>query len=221
MGFFDFIQSNVVYFILALLVIQFISIFFVVHVNMKYNRLKRSYRSFMKGKDGKNLEESVLEKFSQVESVMKEAKKNQKYLKMIQNKMKRNYQKTGLVKYDAFEGMEGKLSFALTMLDDNNNGWILDVMNTEKENHSYLKEIINGESYIELTNEERESLEHAIFQENYDIRDMENIIENDKTENHENTKDKESEKIKSQESENVKGQESTLTQEEETDKVND
>ena len=164
MGFFDFIQSNVVYFILALLVIQFISIFFVVHVNMKYNRLKRSYRSFMKGKDGKNLEESVLEKFSQVESVMKEAKKNQKYLKMIQNKMKRNYQKTGLVKYDAFEGMEGKLSFALTMLDDNNNGWILDVMNTEKENHSYLKEIINGESYIELTNEEKESLEHAIFQ---------------------------------------------------------
>ena len=64
-------------------------------------------------------------------------------------------------------------------------------------------------------------MEHAIFQENYDIRGMENIIENDKTENHENTKDKESEKIKSQESENVKGQESTLTQEEETDKVND
>lgn len=205
MGFFDFIQSNVVYFILALLVIQFISIFFVVHVNMKYNRLKRSYRSFMKGKDGKNLEESVLEKFSQVESVMKEAKKNQKYLKMIQNKMKRNYQKTGLVKYDAFDGMEGNLSFALTMLDDNNNGWILDVMNTEKENHSFIKEIINGESYIELTNEERESLEHAIFQENYDIRDMETIVEHEKKESNENPE----------------SQESTLTQEEKTVKVND
>ena len=87
MGFFDFIQSNVVYFILALLVIQFISIFFVIHVNMKYNRLKRSYRSFMKGKDGKNLEESVLEKFSQVESVMKEAKKMQSDVEKSQEEL--------------------------------------------------------------------------------------------------------------------------------------
>ena len=205
MGLFEFIQSNAAYFILILLVIQFVSVFFVVHVNMKYNRLKRSYRLFMRGKDGKNLEDKVLETFNQVESVMEEAKKNEKHLKDMQKNMKKHYQKTGLVKYDAFDGMEGNLSFALSILDENNNGWVLDVMNTEKENHSYIKEIVNGESYIELTKEERESLEHAIFQENYDIRDMENIVESGKM----------------QEPEQTENQESTLTEKKETDKVND
>lgn len=205
MGLFEFIQSNAAYFILILLVIQFVSVFFVVHVNMKYNRLKRSYRLFMRGKDGKNLEDKVLETFNQVESVMEEAKKNEKHLKDMQKNMKKHYQKTGLVKYDAFDGMEGNLSFALSILDENNNGWVLDVMNTEKENHSYIKEIVNGESYIELTKEERESLEHAIFQENYDIRDMENIVESGKM----------------QEPEETENQESTLTEKKETGKVND
>lgn len=205
MGLFEFIQSNAAYFILILLVIQFVSVFFVVHVNMKYNRLKRSYRLFMRGKDGKNLEDKVLETFNQVESVMEETKKNEKHLKDMQKNMKKHYQKTGLVKYDAFDGMEGNLSFALSILDENNNGWVLDVMNTEKENHSYIKEIVNGESYIELTKEERESLEHAIFQENYDIRDMENIVESGKM----------------QEPEQTENQESTLTEKKETDKVND
>lgn len=169
----NFIQSNAVYLILILFIIQCISIVFVIHVNMKYTRLKQSYRSFMKGKDGKNLEKVVLEKISQLESAINEVIKSDENLKAVQKEMKKHYQKMGLVKYDAFDGMEGKLSFALTMLDETNNGWILDNMNTEKENHSYLKEVVNGESYIELTKEERESLERAIFQEKYDIRDME------------------------------------------------
>lgn len=177
MGFFEFIQSNAAYVIFVLLLIQLVSIFFMVHVNMKYNRLKQSYHSFMKGKDGKNLEQVVLEKISQIESAIEEAEKNKERLELIKNKMQKHYQKTGLVKYNAFEGMEGNLSFALTMLDENNNGWILDNMNTEKENHSYIKEIVKGESYIELTKEEKESLERAIFQENYDIRDMEGLDE--------------------------------------------
>ena len=48
-------------------------------------------------------------------------------------------------------------------------------MNTERENHNFIKEIIKGESYIELTDEEKESLERAIFQEVYDIRYMDNL----------------------------------------------
>ena len=39
--------------------------------------------------------------------------------------------------------------------------------------YTYIKEIVKGESYIELAEEEKESLERAIFQEAYDIRDAE------------------------------------------------
>ena len=36
-----------------------------------------------------------------------------------------------------------------------------------------LKEVVNGESYIELSSEEKECLEKAVYQEKYDLRDME------------------------------------------------
>lgn len=175
MGIFDYIEPYSTYFILALVVIQIVQTFFLIHVNMKYNRLKRTYSSFMKGKDGKTLEERVMEIFGKIEEARKESDNIREEIRNIEKKIKKHYQKVGIVRYNAFEGMEGNLSFALTVLDENDNGWLFDSMNTERENHNFIKEIIKGESYIELTDEEKESLDRAIFQEVYDIRYMDNL----------------------------------------------
>jgi len=175
MGIFDYIEPYSTYFILALVVIQIVQTFFLIHVNMKYNRLKRTYSSFMKGKDGKTLEERVMEIFGKIEEARKESDNIREEIRNIEKKIKKHYQKVGIVRYNAFEWMEGNLSFALTVLDENDNGWLFDSMNTERENHNFIKEIIKGESYIELTDEEKESLERAIFQEVYDIRYMDNL----------------------------------------------
>ena len=175
MGIFDYIEPYSTYFILALVVIQIVQTFFLIHVNMKYNRLKRTYSSFMKGKDGKTLEERVMEIFGKIEEARKESDNIREEIRNIEKKIKKHYQKVGIVRYNAFEGMEGNLSFALTVQDENDNGWLFDSMNTERENHNFIKEIIKGESYIELTDEEKESLERAIFQEVYDIRYMDNL----------------------------------------------
>ena len=56
-----------------------------------------------------------------------------------------------LEKYDAFHEMGGDLSFALTMLDENNTGWILNAMHSREGCYTYIKEVIKGESYIELS----------------------------------------------------------------------
>ena len=136
---------------------------------MKYNRLKTSYSSFMKGKDGKNLEESMLTRFSELDEIAEIAKKNQIDIQDIYKKMKLHYQKIGIVKYDAFHEMGGNLSFALTMLDENDNGWILNAMHSREGCYTYIKEVVKGQSYIELAEEESESLERAIFQEAYDL----------------------------------------------------
>ena len=84
-----------------------------------------------------------------------------------------NNQKLGIVKYVSFLEMGGDFSFALTMLDENNNGWILIVMHSREGCYTYIKEVVNGESYIELSSEEKECLEKAVYQEKYDLRDME------------------------------------------------
>ena len=72
--------------------------------------------------------------------------------------MEKSYQKVGIVKYDAFNEMGGKLSFALAMLDNNNTGWILNAMHSREGCYTYVKEIVKGESYIELAEEEAAAL---------------------------------------------------------------
>ena len=79
--------------------------------------------------------------------------------------MMSNFQKVGILKYDAFQEMGGKLSFALTLLDGNNSGYIINSMHSREGCYNYIKEIVKGESYIELSEEEAESLDQAIYQE--------------------------------------------------------
>lgn len=166
------------YLLVFLFLIQILLFVLLISVNMKYNRLKTIYLSFMKGKDGKNLEEGFLERFAELDELTETVNKNEADIKNIYKKIKKNYQKIGIVRYDAFHEMGGNLSFALTMLDEENNGWIMNAMHSREGCYTYIKEIVKGESFIELAEEERESLEHAIYQEAYDIKDMDIHLKN-------------------------------------------
>ena len=76
--------------------------------------------------------------------------------------MKITYQKMGLIKYDAFQEMGGKLSFSLAMLDGRDNGYIINAMHTREGCYTYIKEIIDGNSIIVLSKEEQEALKIAM-----------------------------------------------------------
>ena len=161
------IDPGIIFIIMFILII----VLFVmcIRVTMNYNRLKNSYTSFMKGKDGKTLEESMKEKFAEVETVLKITKQNRQDIKEMSKILRRNFHKFGIVKYDAFNEMGGKLSFAIAMLDGNNSGWIINAMHSREGCYTYIKEIIKGESYIELAEEEEEALDKAIFENPYDV----------------------------------------------------
>ena len=60
-------------FMLVLFVILFI---LYVNVTVKYNRLKTSYQTFMRGNDGQSLEESMMEKFQEAETIIKVTNQN-------------------------------------------------------------------------------------------------------------------------------------------------
>ncbi|MNO05896.1 hypothetical protein D3C81_2274570 [compost metagenome] len=58
--------------------------------------------------------------------------------------------------------MGGKLSFALSILNEENDGFILNSMHSTREGcYTYVKEIIKGESYVVLSTEEKLALEEA------------------------------------------------------------
>ena len=153
----------------------FVILLFLLYVNvtMKYNRLKSSYMTLMRGKDGKTLEESMKERFAEVDTILKVTKQNRSDIREINRRLEGNYQKLGIIKYDAFNEMGGKLSFALAMLDGKNNGWVINAMHSREGCYTYVKEIVKGESYVELAEEEAEALDKAIFQDPYELEPKE------------------------------------------------
>lgn len=161
------------YIFLVLFIMQIVLIILLILLGDKYKRLQKSYSVFMRGKNGKSIEKTIFKKFEELEEISDLIKINEKEIDDLRKKMERHYQKAGIVKYDAFHEMGGNLSFALTILDENDNGWILNAMHSREGCYTYIKEIVRGESFIELSEEEKQCLEKAIYQEEYDIKDME------------------------------------------------
>ena len=131
-------------------------------------KLKKKYQRFIIGNDGKSLEEVILTRLGEVDQLKEKASNTDKQIKEIKETLLSTYQKMGVVKYDAFCEMGGKLSFALAILDDTNSGVIINSMHSGREGcYTYAKEIIHGESFVVLSEEEKNALQLAMNKKNY------------------------------------------------------
>jgi len=128
---------------------------------VKVGSLTKKYNAFMKGSDGHTLESTILTRFKEIDMLKEESKYTSEKLNIACETLITAYQKIGIIKYDAFKEMGGKLSFSLCLLDDENNGFILTSMHTREGCYTYVKEIIKGESFVILSSEERRALEEA------------------------------------------------------------
>ena len=150
------------YIIIGLAAVVLILIILVIANMVQMSKLKKSYKAFMTGKSGKNLEETLIKRLDQIDNLIESNTVNEKNIRLLFRNMKMAYQKMGLVKYDAFHEMGGKLSFSLAMLDGKNNGYIINAMHTREGCYTYIKEIVDGNSIIVLSGEEKEALKMAM-----------------------------------------------------------
>ena len=127
----------------------------------KIGKLNKKYNAFMKGADGENLEATILQRFREIDKLNETTECLSEKIRIVNNTLLNTYQKMGIVKYDAFQEMGGKLSFSLALLDDEENGFVLTAMHTREGCYTYIKEIIKGESFVVLAAEERRALEEA------------------------------------------------------------
>lgn len=161
-NFFGLFTFDILYLILGLLAIMFIFVVLSIVVLCKLKSLKRKYNLFMNGKDAESLEPLLLTRFEEIDNLKATSKSNTKHIQEIFEKLQFVYQKVGIVKYDAFNEMGGKLSFSLAMLDNRNNGYVINSMHSREGCYTYIKEIISGKSYIDLGDEENEALNQAL-----------------------------------------------------------
>lgn len=149
------------YIIIGLAVICVILLIMIIVNLVETNKLKKKYQIFMKGKNAKSLEETLIERLNQIDSLIASNNANEDSIKKIFESLKFTFQKIGLVKYDAFNEMGGKLSFSLALLSESDNGFVLNAVHSREGCYTYIKEIIDGNSVLTLAEEEKEALEIA------------------------------------------------------------
>ena len=154
------IDSGIIIFILLILVV-FLLVRSISY-NMRLSRLERRYKIFMKGSDAQSLEKVFVRKFAQIDRLYEAKEDHDHDILFLKKNMEKMFNKYGVEKYDAFDDVGGKLSFALALLDKENTGLILNAVHSRDNCFLYLKEIVKGESYVMLSQEEVEALRKAV-----------------------------------------------------------
>ena len=157
------------YIILGALAALFIaSIVLLVIVLINQSKLTKKYNAFIKGSDAKSMEEAILKRFKEIDRLLAADAKKGVEIQELDDNLQIAVQKVGIVKYDAFKEMGGKLSFALSMLDKNNTGFVINAMHSREGCYTYIKEIIKGEAFIALGDEEKKAVDMAKNMDNFE-----------------------------------------------------
>jgi len=149
--------------ILIIVFIILVLIFMIITLNLTLglHRMKRKYNIFMKGKEAQSLERTFSNEFKEIGRLSALSGVQSNDLKVMSQVLDKSLTKYGIVKYDAFDDVGGKLSFVLCMLNKDNTGFILNAIHSRENCFLYIKEILKGESYIMLSKEEEEALRRA------------------------------------------------------------
>ena len=150
-------------FVLGVLLIVLV---YMIKISMKMSRFIKKYKMFMRGMDGASLERAFAARFNQMDLLEANSRNHMEEIRKIKEVQNITLNKVAIVKYDAFKEMGGKLSFALAMLDKENNGFVMNAIHSSDGCYTYVKEIVKGESYVVLGEEEKEALRQAVNSHN-------------------------------------------------------
>ncbi len=128
----------------------------------KVSKLKHRLNRLTLGKDAESLENEIATLFEDVNILKNNTERNKKDIRNLYKKSEITFRKMGLIKYDAFNQMGGQLSFCLALLNENNNGFIINSVHSTEGCYSYAKEIRNGVCSLALGKEEEEALAIAM-----------------------------------------------------------
>lgn len=164
----EIVNENLLVITICLTAVSLISLVLVIVIMAKQHKLNKKYKKFMSGANGENLEKQIIARFSDIDEIKADTKKIYTEIDRMKENLLVTYQKIGVIKYDAFKEMGGKLSFVLALLDKNNNGILLNSVHSSREGcYTYLKEIIKGESFLELSEDEKKALDLALKSSNF------------------------------------------------------
>lgn len=106
---------------------------------------------------------NILSKYiKQVSGINEKDEQIIEYCNRLNNETSTAIKKIGLIKYDSYSDTKNDLSFALALLDRNNDGIVINSIYGVDDSHIYAKPITKGTSKSRLSSEEEQAISKAI-----------------------------------------------------------
>lgn len=161
----EILKTDTFLLILAIVVLLLIIGFIIVIV--KFSSINKKYNTLMnKLGNGKNIDETLEKYMDKVSSVEVQNAEIMQYVTKLDKDMEKCIQKIGIVRYSAFKDTGSDLSFALAMLDENNNGVVFNGIYSREMSNIYAKPLEEGKSKYTISKEEQEAIDKAIGNDN-------------------------------------------------------
>lgn len=125
------------------------------------SKQRRRINALTSSKDGISLESVIVSLIAKVDEIEKTLAIHREALSAVDARVKKSIRGYSLVKYNAYSDNGGEQSFASGLIDENQDGYVLSVIQNRSHVGIYAKNVVNGNSDTSLTEEEIQALEKA------------------------------------------------------------
>ena len=138
------------------LILSLISFYYTFKTKKRYENV------IMRLGGGEDLTKIMDKYIAQVNKTQEDNDQIKDYIIKLDDELGKSIKKVGLVKYDAYNNTKNKLSFALALLDRNDNGIVINNIYGVEDSNVYAKPIEKGKSRYNLSAEELDAIKRAV-----------------------------------------------------------
>ena len=160
----NYIAAHEVALLLASMLLILVLLILVIYTMVRLSTMRARYREMMRGTQADDLEGMLIQHIHEVERVAATNAQILEENESIRQFIRHSVVRVASMRFRAFEDMGGDLSYAVAMLDANNDGVIFSSIFARADSRSYIKPIKNGSSDYPLTDEEKGVLREAMAQ---------------------------------------------------------
>jgi hypothetical protein len=124
-------------------------------------RLRDLRTEFSHGNQPENLEEIVNSIIKKIKSLEQKSSGHDEDLASLDENLSQTVQKIGVHRFNALADEGGSLSFSLALLNRHNSGLVITSLHGRQHNRVYNKPVENGQSHIQLSEEEQKAIQNA------------------------------------------------------------
>lgn len=133
-----------------------------VFLQVRLEKIRKRIKIFFEGKKTKDLEEVIAEQLKRTKKTESDIEKLFKWNEDLQKIADISIQKVGVIRFNPFKDTGGDQSFAITLLDKDNNGLVISSLYSREGTRIYTKPIEKGASSYHLSEEEKKAIAKAM-----------------------------------------------------------